>query len=364
MGNTATRPEGAAGRRRRCSLLAVVAAAALVLAACGVGGGQGAPSGPGVPFVPVNSGGSQEGPPPDALAMTATPGKFQLPQGTPGVGKAQVVLGSKDFAEQDLLNDVYTQALRAKGYTIISKLRIGSSEVIDQAFASDLIQMYPEYLGEIATGTTMAALRTPPLNASSTYRAAQQFEQSQRAGQLFQQTPYQNVDTIVVKPDFAQRYGLKTVADLNNVGPGGQGVKIAAQAPFRTRFSGLVGLGSQYGLTQLESGFVPVPAGEGVYRALDDGQVNAADAFSTDPQLLGNQYVPLRDPRNIFGSQFVAPVVKQATAQQEGPEFEQTCDWVSGLLTVRAIQQMNQAVANGQNPVNAAGTFLQQSGLR
>jgi osmoprotectant transport system substrate-binding protein len=364
MGMTAARRGGAAGGRRRCSLLAVVAAAALVLAACGVGGGQGTPTGAGAPFVPAASGGSQDGPPPDALAMTATPGKFELPQGTPGVGKAQVVLGSKDFAEQDLLNDIYTQALRAKGYTIIPKLRIGSSEVIDQAFASNQIQMYPEYLGEIATGSTMAALRTPPLNASSTYRAAQQFEQSQRAGQLFQQTPYQNVDTIVVKPDFAQRYGLTTVADLNNVGPEGQGVKIAAQAPFETRFSGLAGMASQYGLTQLKPGFVPVPAGERVYLALDSGQGNAADAFSTDPQLLGNQYVPLKDPRNIFGSQFVAPVVKQATVQQEGPEFEQTCNWVSGLLTVRAIQQMNQAVASGQNPVGVAQTFLQQSGLR
>ncbi len=364
MRNTAARPGGALGERRSLLVVAVLALAALVLAACGVGGGQGAPSGAGAPFVPAGSGGSQDGPPPDALAMTATPGKFALPQGTPGVGKPQVVLGSKDFAEQDLLNELYTQALRAKGYTIIPKPRIGSSEVIDQAFAADQIQMYPEYLGEIATGSTMAALRTPPLNASSTYRAVQQFEQSQRAGQLFQQTPYENVDTIVVKPDFAQRYGLETVADLDKVGPGGQGVKIAAQAPFRTRFSGLSGLASQYGLTQLDPGFVPVPPGEGVYRALDSGQANAADAFSTDPQLLGNQYVPLRDPRNIFGSQFVAPVVKQATAQQEGPEFEQTCNWVSGLLTVRNIQQMNQAVANGQNPAAVAGTFLQQNGLR
>lgn len=364
MGITRTRPGGSAGRRRRSSLLAVVAAAALVLTACGVGGGQRVPSQAGAPFVSAGSGSSQDGPPPDALAMTAMPGKVQLPQGTPGAGKPQVVLGSKDFAEQDLLNELYTQALRAKGYTIIPKPRIGSSEVIDRAFAADQIQMYPEYLGEIATGSTMADLRTPPPNASTTYRAAQQFEQSQRAGQLFLQTPYQNVDTIAVRPDFAQRYGLKSVADLDHVGPGGQGVKIAAQAPFRTRYSGLVGMASQYRLTQLEPGFLPVPAGEAVYRALDSGQANAADAFSTDPQLIGDQYVPLSDPRNIFGSQFVAPVVKQATVAQEGPEFEKTCNWVSSLLTVQAVQQMNQAVAGGQNPADVARTFLQQNGLR
>jgi osmoprotectant transport system substrate-binding protein len=362
MGLEGGRSRGGARARRR-ALLAGVAAALLVLAACGVGGGQGAPTGVGAPIVPAAGGGSQDGPPPDALPMTATAGKVALPPGTPGVGRPQVVLGSKDFAEQDLLNDLYSDALRAKGYTVVQKPQIGSSEVIDQAFAADQIQMYPEYLGEIATGTTMAALRTPPLNASSTYRAAQQFEQSRRAGQLFLQTPYENVDTIVVTPQFAQQYGLATVADLDKVGPGGQGVRIAAQAPFKDRFSGLAGLASQYDLTGLAPGFVPTPAGPAVYQALDSGQANAADAFSTDPQLLGNRYVALRDPRNIFGSQFVAPVVKQAVAAQEGPEFEQTCNWVSSLLSVRAVQQMNQAVAGGQNPTGVAQAFLRQNGL-
>jgi glycine betaine/choline ABC-type transport system substrate-binding protein len=74
--------------------------------------------------------------------------------------------------------------------------------------------------------------------------------------------------------------------------------------------------------------------------------------------------VPTTDATKATPSHGAAHPPPQATAQQEGPEFEQTCDWVSGLLTVPAIQQMNQAVANGQNPANVAATFLQQSGLR
>lgn len=347
-----------AGRPRSALLAAALAALALVLAACGSGQA-------GAPVAPITGGGgTQDGPPRDALAMTATAGRFQLPPGTPGVGRPPVVLGSKDFAEQDLLGELYAQALRAKGYTIVPRPRVGSSEVIDEAFAANQIQMYPEYLGEIATGSTMAGLRTPPSDASTAYRTAQQFEQSRRQAQILAQAPYQNIDTIIVTPEFARQYNLRTVEDLKNVGPNGQGVRIAAQPPFRTRFAGLTGMASQYGLTALEPGFVGVAAGPPVYQALDGGQANAADAFSTDPQLLGNRYVRLEDPKNIFGSQYLAPVVKQATVAEQGPEFEQTANWVSGLLTVSAVQQMNQAAAGGQGPADVARTFLTQNGLR
>lgn len=72
-----------------------------------------------------------------------------------------------------------------------------------------------------------------------------------------------------------------------------------------------------------------------MYQALDGNAADAVDGFSTDPQLLSGKYVTLQDPKNIFGSQYVVPIVKQATAQQPGPEFKQTCDWVSSLLSVQ-----------------------------
>ena len=54
--------------------------------------------------------------------------------------------------------------------------------------------------------------------------------------------------------------------------------------------------------------FVPL-AGISAYQLLDQGDVLAADVFTTDPQLLGSKYVQLRDPKNMFGFQHVAPVV-------------------------------------------------------
>lgn len=349
----------AARRWRVAPLMAVVAATTLMAAGCGGGGGEqpAAPSG-------QQSGGAAAAVPQDAVSITAMPGTIQLPAGTPGAGKPAVTIGSKDFAEQDLLNELYTLALKTKGYTITQKPGIGTTEVIDGVFKTNEIQMYPEYTGVVATGSSQAALPKSPATASETYNVVKQFVETQRQGTVFLETPFQNVDTIVVKPEYAQQYGLKTVEDLNKVAPGGAGVRLAAQASFKTRQAGVVGMEQQYGLNQIGKTFVPLAPGAQVYQALDGGAADAVDGFSTDPQLLSGKYVTLEDPKNIFGSQYVVPIVKQATAQQQGPEFKQTCDWVSSLLSVQAIQQLNQAVENGQSAKTVAEQFLKANGLQ
>ncbi|NMO92433.1 glycine betaine ABC transporter substrate-binding protein [Actinomycetospora sp. TBRC 11914] len=344
------------GRRgRRLSLVGsvgIAAATALLLAACGGGGSSSAP--PSSSAAPAGS----DQVPADAVSVTAQTGQVQLPAGKPGTGKPVVIIGDKNFPEEYVLGQLYAQALQAKGYTVQLKPNIGGSELIDTAFASNQINMYPEYLGEIVTSV---AKQPAPPSASATYNAAKQFEETQRQGTLTLQTPFQDTDTIVVPAAYAQQHQLASVPDLNKVGPGGQGVTVAGQIEFKTRQTGLVGMQQQYGLTNL--GFLSTPAGS-QYTALDQNAAQAADAFSTDYQLLTNKYTALSDPKGIFGFQYVAPVVKQATVQAEGPEFTQTLNWVSSLLTTKAIQALNQQVqGNGADPAAVSAQFLQANGV-
>jgi osmoprotectant transport system substrate-binding protein len=275
------------------------------------------------------------------------------------MGTPPVVIGTKDFAEQFLLGELYAQALRAKGYTVMLQQNIGGSEIIDSAFASNQIQMYPEYLGEIASGLAQQPAAATPLE---TYQQAQQFERSARAATVLAQTPFQDTDVVVVRRDFAARYGLRSVGDLAALGPGGAGVVIAAQPPFRTRASGLAGMATVYGLTGVQ--LLAVSPDE-TYQAMNAGQAQAADAFSTDAELGSGQYTALDDPQNIFGFQYVAPVVKQATLDAAGPAFAQTCNWVSSLLTIDDIRAMNQQVQlGGADEASVARDFLLRHGLR
>jgi osmoprotectant transport system substrate-binding protein len=328
-------------------------AATLLAAACGGGGGGGsAPA--------SSSGGAPEAAiPADAVSITATPQNSPLPQGTPGTGKPAVTIGSKNFPEQTVLGELYSQALKAKGYNVTLKSSIGGSELIDKSLESNQIQMFPEYLGE--TVTSVAKLPAPT-SASDTYNKAKQWLEQNRQSTVLMQTAFEDTDGIVVTTQYAQDKGLETISDLSKVGPGGQGVTVAGPAEFQNRETGLVGMKKTYNLPNV--GYLPAPAGS-QYTAVDQGSAQAANAFTTDYQLTTGKYKLLTDPQAVFGYQYVAPIVKQSVLQQQGPEFQATLNWVSGLLTDKAIQALNQQVQGNNQPAgDVAKQFLAANGLQ
>ncbi len=272
----------------------------------------------------------------------------------PGKGKPPIKMGAKNFTEQFILGELYKQALQAKGYTVNLKSGIGSSEIIDKSLTSGQIDFYPEYTGVIQT--ELAHLNNLPKSAEQTYQQAKDFE-IKRGFVVLDKTPGFDADAVAVKPAYAQKNGLKTLADLKKVGS----FKFGAPPENKTRFQGVVGLKKVYGLNQLQ--FVPLTAPL-QYNALDQGNIDVATVFTTDGQLLGNKYTVLPDDKRIFGFQNVVPVVSKKVIDQEGPAFEQTLNQVSAKVTTDALQKMNGAVAlNKQDPAAVASAFLKANGL-
>ncbi|MGH3993277.1 MAG: glycine betaine ABC transporter substrate-binding protein, partial [Pseudonocardiaceae bacterium] len=205
-----------------------------------------------------------------------------------------VRIGTKDFTEQFILGELYSQALRAKGVPVKLKRDVGSSEIIHQALAGGGLDMYPEYVGVLLS--EIANQRERPRSPAAAYRAAKAFEE--RDGfTLLAATPFSDSNAIAVKPEFARRHGLRKIADLGRIA---RIVQIGAPPEFRTRFEGLVGLADRYGLDNLEA--KPLAIGK-QYGALEKGEVDAAAVFTTDGQLAGRGYVLLRDSRGLFASQ-------------------------------------------------------------
>src|SRR5215212_5982829 len=77
----------------------------------------------------------------------------------PGKGKPPVTFATKNFTEQYVLGELYSQALRAKGFTIVLKENVGSSEIVDRALEDGVIDVYPEYIGVIAQELAQAKKR-------------------------------------------------------------------------------------------------------------------------------------------------------------------------------------------------------------
>jgi osmoprotectant transport system substrate-binding protein len=273
----------------------------------------------------------------------------------PGKGKPAVTIGAKNFTEQYILGELYAQALRSKGYTVNLKSNIGSSEIVDKALTSGKLDMYPEYTGVILSEIAHQTKR--PSDPDDAYAAAKKFQEG-RGFTLLEKTPFFDSDAIAVKPAYAKKYKLKEVGDLKNVS--GK-VTVGAPPEFRTRFSGLVGMRDEYGLTNLS--MKPLSIGL-QYKALDSGRVDAADVFTTDGALQRGSYVVLKDPKFIFVFQNVAPVISEKVIKAQGPEFADTLNAVSAKLTTEAIQRMNAAVdIDKRKPAAVAKAYLEANNL-
>ena len=265
-----------------------------------------------------------------------------------------VTIGSKNFTEAVILGELYRQALEAKGYTVELKSSIGSTEIIDRALTSGEIDMYPEYTGTMLT--VVFGEDEPQESAESTYdRAKELYEE--KGFTLFDMTPFSDSDALAVTAEYAEEEGLEEIGDLAGIGT----FRLGGQPEFETRLQGLVGVKEKYGIEDVT--FVPF-TGISPYEALDQGAVDVAAIFSTDPPLASGKYVVLDDPEANFGFQNVAPVVDQELADELGDDFRETVDAVSEKLTEEAIIAMNSAVAIDQRPAaEVAREFLEANGL-
>ncbi len=322
----------------RVAGVGIAAALATTLAACGSSGGQaGGNSNTNANTTPATGGASASTIPADA-----------------GKGAPAISLGDKNFSEEYLLGQLYTQALEAKGFKVTLHGNIGNSETIDKALTSGKIDMYPEYTGVIYT--ELANLGDRPQSAEVTYSGAKQWEEK-RGYTLLQPTPFQDKDCIATLKPYAQKNNLKDIGDLKNVG------KFTYGAPPENqhRYQGVVGMKQAYGLTNVV--FKPLDIGL-QYAALDKHQVDTIACFTTDGQLASGKYAVLTDSKGIFGYQQVAPVIKKSLLDKMPPAFSEILNNVNALLTQKAIISMNEAVQVEQKkPADVAKAFLQANGL-
>jgi osmoprotectant transport system substrate-binding protein len=273
----------------------------------------------------------------------------------PGTGKPQVTIGDKNFTEQFVLGELYYEALKAQGFSVLLNQNIGPTEVTIPALQTGRLSLYPEYID--TWDSSVARLGKTFGSRGAAYRAGRRW--ARRYGfDLLRPTQFGDTDAIAVTFNYAVHNGLETIGDLAKVAPT---LALGGPPQFQQTASGLTALEQAYGFAP--ASFQPLAIGT-QYQALDQGKIEAADVNTTDGQLITGNYALLGDPDHVFGWGNVVPVVPLKVLRAEGPAFAATINRVSALLSTPVIRQLNAAVdVSGENPQVVAQQFLIAHGL-
>ena len=318
--------------RTRTGLAAVAAVALTAVAACS------------------SSSSSSSSSAPAASATSSSSSSNPLSQGG---ASGTVVVGSANFPESELLAEIYAQALQAKGIKVTTKLNIGSREVYYPQIEKGTISIFPEYNGallSVAVDPKSTAKTTAEVDAALTAKLPSSLE-------ILNPSSAVDADSVTVTQATAAKYHLKSIEDLK---PYAKDLIIGGPPEFKTRVQGLVGLKDNYGLTF--KGFDPLDeSGPITLAALVNGKVQAADVFTTTPQIITDHLVTLADPKFNWSAQNVIPLVYKPAMNST---ITDTLNAISAKLTTAALLQMDVAVILQKADYSTtAATWLKQEGL-
>jgi osmoprotectant transport system substrate-binding protein len=264
-----------------------------------------------------------------------------------------VVVGSANFVESQILAEIYAQALSAKGVTVEKRLNIGSREAYIPALQDGSIDLIPEYSGVLLQYFDKTADETAP---DAVFTALQDALPDNLV--VLDKSAAEDKDAIVVTRETATQLNVKSIADL---APQCTNLTFGGPPEFQTRPDGIPGIQKTYNCSFKE--FRSLDAGGPLtVAALKNGDVQAADLFTTDASIETNDFVVLDDPSNNFAAQNILPLINKAKASDT---VKSTLNEIATKLTTENLTALN-AEAAGEakpSPETVAKNWLSQNGL-
>ena len=267
-----------------------------------------------------------------------------------------ITVGSKNFTEQFVLGEIYSQALEAAGFTVKKQLNLGSELIAHKALQNGTIDAYPEYTGTALTSFFGVKTADVPRDAQKAY-------EDTKAGfakediTAFAPTPFENTYRLGMTKEGAAKAGdPKVISDLK---PEASKLSITGFPECKQRQDCLLGVEDTYDMK-----FEKFVTSEQKYQVLKSGDADVAFIFTTDGDLASGEYVVLDDDKKFFPPYNVSFNVRNEAAEKLGPEGQKLIEDVQKQMTDEVMQELNARVdIDKQKPEEAAKAYLQQAGF-
>lgn len=274
--------------------------------------------------------------------------------GSGSAGEAEdgpIVVGSQQYYSNEIIAELYAQALEDAGHQVDRQYQIGQREVYLPEIESGAIDVMPEYSGNLLQYYDKETAAASP--AEVVTALAEALPAGLRVLAPAQAT---DQDSFNVTTRFATEYDLVSLDDLADVAVP---LVVGANSEFETRPYGPEGLREVYGI---EVTVLPIEDSGGplTVAALLSGDVNVADIYSADPAIAANGFVTLEDPRALVLPQQVLPLVSERVDE----EMARILDAVSAELGTAELIALNaRSVTEQLSADQIAREWLAEKGL-
>ncbi|MEV0553188.1 ABC transporter substrate-binding protein [Streptomyces sp. NPDC050597] len=269
-----------------------------------------------------------------------------------GSSKDGVTIGTANFTENQVLGFLYAAVLEAAGVKTKVRPNLGTREILIPALRGGDIDLLPEYQG--------ALLHYLSPKAKATEEGEMQNALAIALPAGLQVLPYgmaEDSDAFVVTQETADRYGLSSLADLKKQ----NGKLVIGAAPeVKKREVGSVGLKDVYGVEFKEFKSLD-SSGPLVKGALKKGDVDVANLFTTDTDIVANKWVVLTDPKNLIPGQHVVPLIADRKADST---VRKALAELGNVLTTEDLTELNRQVdKDKKDPEDVANAYAKEKGL-
>ncbi|TFB92141.1 MULTISPECIES: ABC transporter substrate-binding protein [Cryobacterium] len=263
-----------------------------------------------------------------------------------------LVVGSQDYYSNEIIAEIYAQALESNGFTVDRQFRIGQREVYLPELKSGSIDVFPEY-----TGSLLQALDKAAAGGTSDAVHDQLVKALPSGLTALDKSDASDQNSWTATQAFVDTYKLTDLASLKNVT---EPITVGGNSELETRPYGPTALKDKYGITI--AGFVPVEDNGGplTVKALVDNKIQLANIYTADPNIKSNNLVALSDPDGLFFPDNVVPIVSSKVDEKAAGVLNK----ISAAMTAADLVSLNaQSVNDKESADKIASAWLAQAKL-
>ena len=282
-----------------------------------------------------------------ALALSGCATGDPLDSGS-GAGESEtIVVGSQAYYSNEIVAEIYAQALENAGFTVERQFQIGQRDAYLPALESGEVDLFPEYTGNLLQ------FYSPDTTATASDEVYAELQDALPEGlTVLDQSDATDQDSYNVTAAFAEENGLVSIGDLAGVSVP---LTLGGAPELEERPYGPSGLLEVYGVTV---GFTAT--GDTTVEDLLAGTVNIANVYSADPRIQTEGLVTLADPEGLFLASNVVPLVNAEVADQ----IADVINAVQAKLTAEGLVALNvQSTVDQKSSADIATAWLTENGL-